>query len=313
LTPARGGTRYLGEFVAVTPYTINSVRGLISSKTEIVDGVETKTYFTYDPNNKHGNVVKTTSTNSRGQTVETETIYPSDPGSGAPRQMFDKNNSRYKNMLGVVIDQKTSVDGKQVSRSHNYFTYYVTDDLLLLTRKRTYATTGAEHRDMRLFYDESNRVQSVERQNDLTTSFLWGYNNSLPIAKVDNVRLVQTEESIETSKSFGASTNSSVTTATFINDFTLDTDQTVSVTYDYSCSFSSCSNDPLYSYANVHIRNDQGEEIADSNVRMNQSGEVNKEHTLPAGTYGFYYTATLSRPPWLQPKCLSQAGHSNLC
>jgi YD repeat-containing protein len=290
-------TSWGGDFAAVKTYYLRTVRTQLTQKVETIDGISTTTTYSFDPNNKHGNPIKITATNSKGQTVETNIVYPSDAGSGAPVQMHDPNNTKYKNMLGVAIDQKTKVNEVETSRSHNYYAYNSPDDMIHLTSTRVYPTGGTEYKDIFFNYDKHDKLASVERQDDITTSFLWGYNNSLPIAKVQNATLVKIDQTISTTKTNDINKSTSGTISGVAGDFTIESDQDVDVKYTYNCSFNSCYTGGGYHYADIEIKNENGQTISNSSVHLWQAGTITKSHSLTAGTYYFHYTAALNRPP----------------
>ncbi|NJN28668.1 MAG: hypothetical protein HC819_23170 [Cyclobacteriaceae bacterium] len=175
------------QYAVVQLYDLKTVRGLLSSKVEILDGVTTTTNYKYDVGNIHGNPVKIITSNSKGQTIETDILYPSDAGSGAPVQMYDPTNSKYKNMLGVAINQKTKVNGLETSKSHNNYTYNSSDDMIHLTSTRVYPTGSTEYKDVFFNYDLNDNIISVQPQFDKKISYIWSINNSLPVIKGDNV------------------------------------------------------------------------------------------------------------------------------
>ncbi len=174
------------EYAAFQSYEITAKRERLLSKIDFQDGLTLTTTYGYDATNKHNNPTTITVTDSHGKTIVTENTYPSDAGSGAPNAMFDPANTYYRNMLGVVVDSKQKVNGTILAQTHNNYTFNSTENLLQLTSSRTYPTGSSDYVDSYFTYNYQDNISVVQKENDLKTSYLWGYGGAYPIAQVQN-------------------------------------------------------------------------------------------------------------------------------
>jgi YD repeat-containing protein len=172
------------ESVFFTDYTLSTYRNNLISKTEYKDGVTKVTNYTYDPTNKHNNPKSEETVNSDGTAFRAEYTYPTDAGSGAPTVLSNPSDPDFKNMLGILIDKKVFAKGSLINEFKNYFEQSGTR--ALLTSSKSFPSGTSDFTENRYEYDVNSNILNITRSNGVTTSFVWGYNNSLPIAEVTN-------------------------------------------------------------------------------------------------------------------------------
>jgi len=137
-------------------------------------------------------------------------------------------------------------------------------------------------------YDNKGNLTSVSKDKDLNYVYLWGYNQTLPIAKIENS--VAENKDIPGSSYLGTSGVSADGNYS-LGTFTLDSPRnvTLSCTYYYSSS-SSCV---------LYIYDAQNKLMASFNDDLSSpdSYQVNHSVSLPAGTYSASLYVSLSSSP----------------
>jgi len=153
--------------------------------------------FTVTTNNQYNNsdhkqLTTTTQTDSEGRTVRTDLKYPLDEQTLAPPEMWDENNANYKHMHSPVIRQETFVNGALTSGVLTYYGYNGTSDRVLRDSINQSFTGGTYEKVVEFkTYDEKGNLVEFSRPGDVVTSFLWGYDQTLPIAQVVNATYAQ--------------------------------------------------------------------------------------------------------------------------
>ncbi|MEB2774651.1 BACON domain-containing protein [Algoriphagus sp. D3-2-R+10] len=168
-----------------TEYYLKSAYHLLDKTIEIKDGVTKEINYTYTSDLKHSNPKTITETNSDGKVVKKEFTYPSDAGSGAPAVMWDNTLSTYRNMTAPVIRERTLVNNVLKQQQVNNYQLLFTNKVLL-TSVDEYPTGTSEFIKTNYTYDSNGNLTESKRGNNPSSSFLWGYKNMFPIAKVDN-------------------------------------------------------------------------------------------------------------------------------
>ncbi|MEP1781860.1 RHS repeat domain-containing protein [Reichenbachiella sp.] len=160
--------------------------------------VTTITDFVYD-NPHHLNLSKQLTTNSRGQELVAHTKYPQDynyPNNSVLDTMVNRN------IIAVPIERISTVDGSVVSAQAVQYEHLSADDLFVPKTYYTYDTsvpsvsfTGSPDGETFSMYrptgnvlqrDEKGNVLSLQKENDLKVSYIWGYQKSRIVAKVMN-------------------------------------------------------------------------------------------------------------------------------
>lgn len=168
-----------------TSYNLRTSYFLLDKTTEIKDGVKTETTYTYTTDLKHSNPISITTTNSDGKVFKKELTYPSDLGSGAPAVMWDKTLTNYKHMIATVIKERTIHNSLQKHQLENNYQLLFTDKVLL-TSVVEYPTGLSEFITSNYFYDSNGNLLESKNGVNPSSSFLWGYKDMFPVAKIDN-------------------------------------------------------------------------------------------------------------------------------
>lgn len=177
--------------------------------------VVTTTNFHYD-NPVHNQLTKTESTDSKGKTIITRNYYPDDILS-----QFDLNSGSLTIDEYEIIDKlKSDSPGQhriaEVIQTEVYkdFDNNGTPDPaeLLSTRRTVFQDLGAdlflpekvmslkgektptnllEDRVVYHDYDDVGNPVEISKSDDVRTVYIWGYNQTLPIAKIDNATYAQ--------------------------------------------------------------------------------------------------------------------------
>jgi YD repeat-containing protein len=171
--------------------------------------------YTYCANKR--TVQTTSSTDSKGQTV-TKTVYHADDAS-IPMVTSPEQTAitalLAANFSNAVVHETTSKNGA-VSEQHNTFTANLggTNNKIFLTSSSSYK--GGVLANQQFFNYDNNTAQAVASNTTAGkyTSFLYGYNSALPIAKVVNANISYT------SSPSSATGVVSGTSANFVVDYT---------------------------------------------------------------------------------------------
>jgi YD repeat-containing protein len=132
-------------------------------------------------------------------------------------------------------------------------------------------------------FDRMGNIKEVERIKDNTTSYLWGYNDSKPIAQIQNSDLNHSFGPVI--YFFGSDVSTNQTTYTALTpSLTIDYHQTVT----YSISIFPFSGTPTLPISlDVELRRSDGAVMF--NPSLYELGNYSASFALPAGTYSFYY------------------------
>jgi YD repeat-containing protein len=168
-----------------TSYKIYTYPYLLTSETNTV----------YDQTNANRKMVQTTqyeyadnllpkkitTTDSQGKTIITTTQYA-----------YETDNvTKNKNMLHLVAEQQTQVGTQVVSKTQNVYIQQATTNNILLNTITHFPTGSTAFEEIGFHYDLKGNIIEFQKQNDIHTSFIWGYYQSYPIAKVNNAEIDQ--------------------------------------------------------------------------------------------------------------------------
>lgn len=148
----------------------------------------------------HQQITNQTVNNSDGNQFESKIKYPLDYAEASRSAVLNTMISR--NILSSPIEQIYSVDTDVVNAKATEYQIDATLDLVLPKAQYVLETTApigsfTESSNGTTFtsyskwadftdYDSVGNLSSYSREKDICTSFLWGYNSTLPIAKVSN-------------------------------------------------------------------------------------------------------------------------------
>lgn len=145
--------------------------------------IETRTDFFYDGANK---LLKSseTSTNSLGETLQTEYKYPQD---GVHWQTDIMNQMVQKNMISTPVIVKTSNNGAALTEQMTEYQIVNTNQILpqyVFTKK---GAAAFEKNITYNSYDDKGNLTQYTLADGTPVSIIWGYNKQYPIAKVEGV------------------------------------------------------------------------------------------------------------------------------
>ncbi|MCO6164559.1 hypothetical protein, partial [Flavobacterium sp. NRK F7] len=167
---------------------------LLSSKiTDYLENevVETTTTYDYDYN-EHYNLAKTTNTNSLGEILETQYYYPLDSEMSTKPVVNDLKN---KNMVGMPLVVQ-SYNGTE--KTSEVETIYKNWNNTLLAPEIIKTSNGALALENRVKYnlvdDTNGNPLEVQQEDGIPITYIWGYNKTQPIAKIENATYAQVQQ-----------------------------------------------------------------------------------------------------------------------
>ncbi|TDX08378.1 DUF5977 domain-containing protein [Flavobacterium sp. S87F.05.LMB.W.Kidney.N] len=159
-----------------------------NSSNSLIGTVVTTTNFNYNPS--HLQLSSQTTTNSKGEVLESKYFYAGDP------EMTSKpfiNELKNAYMIGIPLNTQTFKGGNKVSEQLTNYDKSVSTNNLLLP-KAVYANKGAAGIDISTdkkitydLYDDKGNILQYTPESGIPVSIVWGYNKTQPIAKIDNV------------------------------------------------------------------------------------------------------------------------------
>jgi YD repeat-containing protein len=175
----------------------------LKSSTAINDGITVKKDFYYNGNN-HTNETGISTIDSDGHITETKIYYPDDvvnvnslPGETLTVDEHNAINvlkSQYRKNIPIQTDNKDN--GQLLSTRTIYRDWRasansvvrIVEPQFIKTLKGVYHATTNPYQLRTTFYDYDTYGNPLEvgQSSGQHTSYLWGYGNQLPVAKVDN-------------------------------------------------------------------------------------------------------------------------------
>lgn len=165
---------------------------------------ESKLEFSYDSPNRFMKI-KEVYSNSEKKVIETRYKYLGDYSNPT----LTLNSMLQENMTGIVMEQHRIVDGKVTEALANR--YLLSDGNLLVSEsvhkfetiaplvQISTSIDGFDFPDFRqlsqfTYYSNGNLKSSTNYSNGITTSYIWGYNQTLPIVKIENASWAEIED-----------------------------------------------------------------------------------------------------------------------
>lgn len=140
------------------------------------------TDFYYD-NAANRQLTRTVTTNSLGQVVTLQKKYPHDFSGTAPY-----NTMISANIINPVVEEIKLIDGVQENKVKNNFNDWGNTNYLPQTIEMQVAGNTIETRASFASYNSKGNILELQKTNDVKKSYIWGYNNALPIAEVINAK-----------------------------------------------------------------------------------------------------------------------------
>lgn len=281
---------YENTYAVYNDYQISTRRDQILTETIVSDGVSTLTTYSYDPTDKHGNPIATEVIDSNDKTVKNEFLYPSDAGSGAPVQMYDVTNANYKHMPGVLIQQTTKVENNPVSKVLHNYAYDSGADEIHPTSTVTYPSGGTDYNSVSYGFDDYENIETITKPDGIVDSYYWGYNHSLPVAKIINAEINNTYENISTTKTVQNYYSNDISWTNIGTPLVLDHEQSLAITITFE----------QYSGTNAHceVQLKKPDDTFDY-IGIFYPGNPVEVNTLelPAGSYQYQCTVETGTAP----------------
>jgi YD repeat-containing protein len=178
-------------------YSISTNKNLlmdeITTKYFDTGNVTTSKKYYYD-NVKHLKLTSETATNSTQGTQETKYFYPDDTEMAA--KPF-RNDLVVANRIATPLVTKSLVDGTKIAEQETEYKNDLTTGNLLLP-KFIYSNKGTDvidpAKDRKItydFYDNKGNILQYTPEKGVPVSIIWGYNQTQPIAKVENATNAQ--------------------------------------------------------------------------------------------------------------------------
>ncbi|MDI9312854.1 MAG: RHS repeat protein [Limnohabitans sp.] len=151
--------------------------------------IETKTQFLYNSNHLLKNE-KTYFDNNNFK--ETNYFYPQDS------QMATKpfvNELKAANIVGVPLETQTLKNGQLLSKQETVYAKDATTNNLLLP-KTILAAKGTQTPETKITYnsyDDKGNVTQYTPEGGIPVAVIWGYNQTVPIAKIENASYAQVQ------------------------------------------------------------------------------------------------------------------------
>lgn len=147
--------------------------------------METVTTYGYDYNN-HYNVASVSTTNSLGETSETKYQY-------APNTSNPVNNAMVaKNMVAIPLVTESYKNGEKLSTIETVYKDWNADaNITLLAPEFIKASKGTAPLETRVIYNlvdaDNGNPKQVQKEGGMTICYIWGYNKTQPVAKLENI------------------------------------------------------------------------------------------------------------------------------
>ena len=181
------GSTTIAHFVTLLSLPKVFEYGRLRSKTEVTDGIETKTDYTYSTNNLHNNPVEIKTTNSTGKVHSTKIFYPLDNPTALSSDVFINRNITAIPLYSENYVGTTFIGGSQVAYDFSNFGHFVPKTVYSYTKDHwsKLETTIEEFNNKGLptVQRTSNYTQAVyydwDAQNRIKSKILgrtWGTN-----------------------------------------------------------------------------------------------------------------------------------------
>lgn len=164
---------------------LNKQTTRIYSQTNPTEYVETAKDFQYDLTKGHYQLVKTTTTDSKNQVVESNLKYPQDiiltGNAETARQLMVTNH-----IWDAVLQQATLTNTIQTTQTSNYYKIFGNGFPLPESIETKTGTLSPEKRIEFLKYDSYGNILQQHKLKDNVNFVIWDYKNTYPIADAMN-------------------------------------------------------------------------------------------------------------------------------
>ncbi len=163
-----------------------------SSTPNIVESVET---YAYNPINKK--ISENTVSNSRGETLTTKYFY------------HTGNSIHSQNRISEIERIETYRGSELLSKSQIIYNNNWSNNVSFLpqTIQTAKGSEGYENRLQYLNYDEFGNPLEVKQEGGIHICYIWGYNQTQPIAKIENATYSQVQQYVANLQTLSNGTN----------------------------------------------------------------------------------------------------------
>jgi len=156
----------------------------------------TQTDFSYE-NSKHFQVTKIATKNSKGETTEKKLMYPHDMvlASRDPNGVYQGMIN--KNLINPIIEEVSKINSNQVKLGRvNYYQPFA--NIFVPKSLESQAKTTDPVKTILYFnkYDIKGNLLNKSEDGGLKTSYIWSYNNQLPVAEIKNSDYATVENAV---------------------------------------------------------------------------------------------------------------------
>ncbi|NMR34915.1 hypothetical protein HIO71_12030 [Chryseobacterium aquaticum] len=162
---------------------VNRKESLLQKKTEVnnFNGTEVSQIFDYEYLNNSNITKSITSTQSNGNVDVTKYLYST-----------DKNNVKLndRNMVGIPLETEILKNGKTIDKTEVRYDNPINllpTSILSFDKKNNALSTEVTY-DL---YDNKGNLLQYTTKEGLPTTFIWGYNQTKPIAKIEGATYAQ--------------------------------------------------------------------------------------------------------------------------
>lgn len=173
-------------------YVLESEINTINLNGQILTNEETLEY-----NLNTGYLKKRTSNNSIGETLETKYFYPQDPEMAAEPIVGELINENIVSTPLMTQSFRNNIKLSETTTKYASYPSSVASQSLLLPQ---YIYAGKENNLEKKItydsYDTKGNILQYTPENGIPTSIIWGYNKTLPVAKIENATNAQVQTAL---------------------------------------------------------------------------------------------------------------------
>ena len=125
-----------------------------------------------------------------------------------------------KNMIGIPVKKETFRDSEKIFDSETVYKNWGNDLFAPEIIKTSKGSSGLEDRLKYNLYDEKGNLLEVEKKEGMKISYIWGYNNTLPVAKVENMAYSSIPANLITAIHAATTESALLTALAFLRDHT---------------------------------------------------------------------------------------------
>lgn len=190
-------------------YYITTGLHVLSSSSEMSDGVTT--YTSYDAYNESGLPTSISYSTSLGDNIVTNLKYPTD--------YIDSPYTGMKsvNILTPIIDKVTSKNGIFLKREYSTYQFWY-NRFYAPKKYMEQSRNGSSEVRLEYNYDLNKNILEIVRDGVTGEVYLWGYNQTLPIAKLRNLTYSQVASNTTLMQYFNQLQNYTVLNTTLLQN-----------------------------------------------------------------------------------------------